>query len=463
MPRAPPTAARAALAAGVLALLAGCVAPAPVGPLDPGGLPGYGYRCPGAAGPAGPDPCAALLGRDDATVMEPFVALHPGDPAVIAVGTNFGPSLPDRAAGLASSEGGRCRVGVFTSRDGGASWDLSFLPLPETAPVALPNQCAADPSLAFDADGRLHAAALYSPGSPLLFTPRGVEDPLRWLMVYTRSDDLGATWEPARVVHDEGGHEDRPWLVRDAASGRLWLTWQDVAYPPEEVRARAAWSDDRGDTWTVPPRVAAVACGNPSPVAPDPAGAVFVCDRLGGEEEFLSVRVDVAGGSMEVVGTLEEAGFLPQLVALPGPRLALLVQEGDGHLGRVRWSGDGGASWSAALDLVGLFPPGWAAVTPYAHGVDDAGGYHLVVRLSRPSLEVPAESEAWHLVLDPSGEVAHAARLGAWTLADTPVRPAQSTADDFHGFAWGHGRGVLATTRLGAVDAFVVEAADASG
>jgi hypothetical protein len=108
-----------------------------------------------------------------------------------------------------------------------------------------------------------------------------------------RSEDWGASWSPPAVIADlrsvgigdpetgdpvAGGTRWQPAVAVDAASGRVYVAWQDARFSQGQADAIAlARSADAGSTWTTPQKVNAtptdIPVGNQQAFAPNLAVA----------------------------------------------------------------------------------------------------------------------------------------------------------------------------------------------
>jgi len=86
-------------------------------------------------------------------------------------------------------------------------------------------------------------------------------------LILRRSRDQGRTWEPLRVVQEDGANSlNNPTVVTDETTGRIFLIYQRVpahlkegspniatGYEgPDIYRCLLTWSDDDGQTWSEP-------------------------------------------------------------------------------------------------------------------------------------------------------------------------------------------------------------------
>lgn len=299
-----------------------------------------------------------------ATEVETWVDVNPVNPMnVVAVWQQ------DRW-----SNGGARGLGIGVSFDGGGTWSVSALPW-LTLCSGGTYQRASDPWISFAPNGDLHLAALlldtgfgaahamvvsrstdggmtWSPptglitgASPLVNDKESITadatDPnfvyAVWDRVdigtgtgptyFTRSADGGATWEPARVIHDLGtGNQTLGNQVVSLRDGTLVVFFTEIyrAFRFTETYLSALRSHDRGASWE--PVTTIVRATSPiAAVAPDTSARVR-------DGAFLfDVAADPRTGALYAVWQ-EDAG-------------------GVSHYPLVRFvrSVDGGATWSAPI------------------------------------------------------------------------------------------------------------------
>jgi len=192
--------------------------------------------------------------------LEPAIALNPNDPLNIAVMSRFE---------------------VRVSTDGGITWQA---PVPLQAPVN--HVVAADPALAFDADGRLFASYLAnavgvfaeSVGTDILLAQC---DPATGAFLPGYPVDVTAQ---IGLPATAGNSQDKEWLASDSHGGspfanRLYLTWTKLPGDGNEVTL-TSYSSDHGITWS-PPLQLGDATGFvwPSHITVAPNGDVYVADH----------------------------------------------------------------------------------------------------------------------------------------------------------------------------------------
>jgi hypothetical protein len=168
-------------------------------------------------------------GAAGAPHLEPFLAAHPADPALL-----FGAAVtfPDGAPGRGIDE---TTVAGFRSSDGGRSW--ARVPFP---------RCRVDPWVSFGKDRDLYLSCL---------APGGAVD------VY-RSADAGRRWNrPVRIAARGGGSADHPILAVDRSAGprggAVYAVFAQqlpaVGYRQRRLFAVAvAASADRGRSFSAP-------------------------------------------------------------------------------------------------------------------------------------------------------------------------------------------------------------------
>ena len=174
-------------------------------------------------------------------------------------------------------DGGAQATGTYVSFDGGLTWTGSLLPGASEATGGSYDR-STDPVAAFGPDGTAYAS-VFSFDRP---------DPNTAVLQY-RSDDGGLTWEGPFVVASTSDtiktSYDKNWMTVDTnpASpflGRIYVTWTDFrggssgSYSGSPLLL--SYSDDRGETWSEPRRLARTrwAQGTQPVVGPD--GTLYV-------------------------------------------------------------------------------------------------------------------------------------------------------------------------------------------
>jgi hypothetical protein len=304
-----------------------------------------------------------------------------------------------------------------------------------------------------------------------------------------RSDDLGATWREPVLLQDNGLGQDREWIVRDPASGALYVVWQNVPAGSglEDRSVEVAWSLDGGATWRnqeAGQRTPCYRAGMPVVLQ----GALrFACVHAAddGREVVQLHALDAARGEAALVADAIAEGQWPSLTLLADGTLAMLYDNCfpdscalDSLLLRSR---DGGATWSPGGSAMGLAEGAWDRARVYWSEADPFGGQHLLVRFDRDEALLPADpsgsaptpmaTELRHVVLDASGAPIHSATLAAWRSDEAPSpRAAVGFGDDvlgvegrqqhprcggsscYYSLAWSGDRALLAFTRDGAIE-----------
>ncbi len=188
---------------------------------------------------------------------EPAVAVNPLNPSDIVL-SSFG----------YSTNGGE-GASLWTSGDGGASWNIRF-PVTSPAPgVVVP----ADWNFAFDNQGVLHGAALGRDGNIYQgFTANPNADgisgrpPTTW------------QWTPGRInlAADSAGTTDQPWIA--VSGGTVHVGYDNFDSAFGQVQERVTTSTDGGATFTVD---APVSAGSKVPTTTNP-GLRIATDAQGG-------------------------------------------------------------------------------------------------------------------------------------------------------------------------------------
>ncbi len=217
--------------------------------------------------------------------VTPVVAVHPGDPQIVAVG-------------VGDARNGQC--GVRISRDGGLSWASTANVMPAATPFCVQRNFGTVMGMAFASDGTLHLAL--SGSSVQTGHPNG---PIT--AIAARSADLGMTWQTTVVAEPkpfrstsgatpiEGfeQHGVMTLAVDPTDPNQVYMGWRfrgvnqetGAAVPPE--RPYIAVSRDGGRSWgpftdLTPQLDGGKAFGGATPtpaVAPDGTVYAFIRER----------------------------------------------------------------------------------------------------------------------------------------------------------------------------------------
>lgn len=170
--------------------------------------------------------------------VEPWLALHPGNPDVLAAGWQ-----QDRW----DNGGARANVSAV-SVDGGRSWRHTLHPFSRCGGAASGTagdfQRASDPWVDIGPDGVIHAMALAFSGNSLQAGSSSA-------MLATRSLDNGMRWEPIKTLAHDGDafFHDKNALTADRTDGRyIYAVWDRLSadgFGPTLL----ARSSDRGARW----------------------------------------------------------------------------------------------------------------------------------------------------------------------------------------------------------------------
>lgn len=460
------TTARVAVTLAFASVLAGCVAPPAA--LD-AATPALSYLCDGEAAEI---PCPSPV-AGDAAYFEPAAAISPADPRLVAVAATVRLAPDGAATGMppTSDEPNVCRVAVFVSRDGGATWETRTaprLPLSEYG-IRAHTFCERSPSVAFDRAGALHlvvagvatsagewvatelAARVGPPADPL--GDAGLRE-ASYRVFHARSDDAGDTWSAPSVLHRFGNHAA---IAIDPATGRAVVTIRDFAEDTFS-RAAVAWSDDGGATWSGVDGEFHAPCHLPTRAVFAEGRALFACNDHSQLPEAMRLRVyafDAAArafeGRAEVV-VPDARNLFPSLARAGDGRLALawtLTIRGGGVDGDVflAVSGDDGRTFGPERNVRAQVAPESDNLAMSSVAADAQGRFHLAI-----ATEEEGRQSLRHVAADGAGAVTHAAVVVAW--ADPPdagrsgpVETAFPRALDagYPGFAFGPEGGVLAS------------------
>src|ERR1051326_5163956 len=417
--------------------------------------PSWAYACPPGGQPdQASGACVLTLSDPAQSYQEPFVALDPANPQVLAVGFNAG-QLADAGAGGTQSA---MKLGLLVSEDGGATWARRDPPQPPTSLTDRTGSVAAlsgDAAMAFGLDGTLHVTGMWIPAATLT----GQTAPQH--LYYARSADLGRTWTHVQLpAYDPVGQDDRNWMSR-APDGTIWVTNHEYAKGQHQVGKVTVDGLDmaRTDGCATPSAVVFVpgpllAC---TPYTGDPGLQVRA---LGGTGETTLVRFprdDVAFGILSSEGRMV-AGVAEVVDTSRSGVTPTFVDRKDGADDAfLFWSLDGGATWRNET-VKGLLPLAstWTFLSPRAVGVWQQQ-VHLLLEggeqaCYRGAACVQGEGKTGHRVV-------HAVLDGNGTLlqADVLPTPAPTHAaplwfDDFHSMAFDGDRGVLAWDQDGGID-----------
>lgn len=238
------------------------------------------------------------------TEAEVSLAVDPGDPAVLVAAW-----MQDLYQGYVTA----------TSTDGGASWTTT--PVPGTSTCSGGDyDLAADPWLSIGRDGRTYLA-----GFSLDLPDEGVPAPHRTRLQVSTSDDAGRSWAaPVVVAAGLGALHDKPAVTaHPTRAGTAYLVWteESTAFGPLSSGVHLAVTGDGGRTWSEPaPLLAAL------PPGFIPHGAELLV---------------LPNGTLVVVATLNPTVLPPAGEVLPHTLVATT-------------SGDGGATWSAPVQVAGF-------------------------------------------------------------------------------------------------------------
>ncbi len=392
------------------------------GNLVAGGEATFRYLCPGATGDGAAEPCLTQLPRGEAALQQPYIAIHPGNPEIMAVGVHYAAPAAELALDVAAGDASANRLAVYITDDGGATWRETFASPPSMSADPLRIGGQGDAALLFDPDGRLHVTAVATPGTP---TQQAYTDPREngQRVYYAQSDDLGNTWSDSVLLQDNGLYQERNWIVRDPVDGTLFVTW--LNYPAvgwlDTGHVQVASSLDAGVTWRNQQPEQGAPCYRAGMPVVLQGTLRFACKGLGpnGSDVVQVYRFDAERARAVLIAELDAEGSGGQ----PFPSLALLA---DGTLAMyyntdtstpLLRSPDGGITWhgiGAAMDFADqAWDRGWV----FASEADRMGGQHLLVRFNRADSDLPLPSDplgaplGWesfelrHVVLHASGAI----------------------------------------------------------
>lgn len=406
------------------ATLAGCLAGSPQDELTPVGdlgralhLPeSFTFDCPpGSPMERAKGVCSSSLVHAVESLQEPFIALDPNRPNVIALGLNAGQAAGAPNPARPSPGADVIRMLLAVSVDGGATWRFEPFPYVADAHAVGPADLGAtiDPTLAFDEDGVLHVSGMATQG--------GFNG---WRIFYSSTPDLGRSWSPP-VLLTEDRRNDRSWITT-APGHRVFITWGN----PGESSA-LAWSQDGGRTWQQrvlldqgPP------CTEVSPVLALRNEYLVACTEFGSDGRASRVRILAFDPDRNAIANVSEArtdgNEWPMLVS-GGPETVHLVSE-SGQAVHVLRSLDAGRTWGAPISLRALvrLDDAWTALEYQWVAADPWGALHVLLKGGSVCTSDAAglidceDAQIFHLALDPkSGRL-----IGETQL--TPTDPAAS-------------------------------------
>ena len=309
-------------------------------------------------------PCKVVI--DHGTRWEPAVAINPREPNnIVAVSMNQG---LDQA-------GARYSLPLaHASADGGLSWTTASLPMGAAAggqhPLAGYNH-ADDPTATFLADGTLVVAALTftyvaAQGRAVFIAPAAIS---LW-----RSNDGGRSFPDAQVAFAGKGNvfpgspdgyteNDKQWLAPDSDGGLLMAWNQNTrgtpACPQECTRLIVSWSQDKGRSWSEPLVVHSGISSGAFPLVLDD-GRWVVSYR---DTERATIHVAASRDQGATWTTNDSIDFTTKFPVLAkvgdGERIYMAYPRAAEKRGQpevpqvvaIRWSDDGGDTWSLATDI----------------------------------------------------------------------------------------------------------------
>lgn len=193
---------------------------------------------PGPAGGPGPEPsnypmqdcdpeCNPVAGPGPRLANEVSVAINPNNPMnIVAAANDYG------------TPNGDAWVGVYTSFDGGKTWNRTLIPGYRPAPSQFPQPCAGgqlpgqglcgfegagDPVLAVDKDGNFYIAGIAFKRNP---APLGRASSI-WV---AKSTDGGVTWPASAITvpvisFTTATFHDKEWIAVDPNTNDVYVSW----------------------------------------------------------------------------------------------------------------------------------------------------------------------------------------------------------------------------------------------
>lgn len=434
-------------------------------PVEEAARVAFDYACPPGGGDRLPGGlCVRSLWDAQETYEEPYLAVHPTRPEVLALGLNAWHAAPRLVLAPVGAATELVRMRVFVSEDGGAAWRELDLPAPRFGQSgANAVHGTVDPALAFDREGVLHITQLNA----------GFSGPFWFDVQYVATPDLGATWtEPVLIASD--GDNDRNWLAI-GPDGTVYVAWRNPLRQP--LPPQLTWSRDGGRTWSPP--VAPEGCtGGARPLVVDD-GVLLACE-LGESNAWKGIAVhhlDPARATWSLRSEVRAPSdwdpgetLYTLWDATPSGTLAVVTRQGaPGAFLAV--SRDAGATWEAPRRLADLCAcRGAERLVAYWAEFDPWGGLHLLLRdgyFGTPDDPNPdnaryalGEVSTWHVVFDvDAGTIVQEKTLNG---PDPGFRRVPQSAappiarDDYYRPAFWSDGGALAWTRDKGIDLTVL-------
>jgi hypothetical protein len=389
-------------------------------------------------------------------LTEPYLAVDPDDPDVMALGTN----TLDATMMDAPTEW-RIRPDAYVTWDGGSSWFRTRL-----------MHSGGDPTLAFN-HGVLHYVHNDCPGT-LANVLLGAVSPdfecdIR--IVDDVSHDRGRTFERHVVAEPlaDGAWTDRPWLtVGD--DGTLFVSGRSTG-----ATGDISWSRDEGVTWQRLPQGARPDdCRSMSPV--EPSLLLFACVTRS-TNAVRVWRIDPTSATVARVADVEQlddviANEIAFNIVRAAGGLVIVVDSRESETVLLARSEDGGATWGPATDLSDHLAnrSGWTHFVKRWMAAGPDGALHLLLEFEAATRPLayydqgdgyPDTTGVAYVVLDPITLEVRSERIlesgdPAEKWNDVPGGPTAwlALADDAWGIAFNGTRPVLAYQRNGGIDVF---------
>lgn len=190
---------------------------------------------------------------------EQTVAVNPRNPLNVIVGSNQWQPLSENNAGNTPGLSGVTDCAVWSSVDGGLSWQGGRKSESGLENVSLPVVVPGVPG-EFDNPGNLISAdqnTVYTRDGTAYYQCINFGTRIGDIKVFVyRSADGGQTWEAPVEAFSEsatGIQIDRPYLAVDNSGGprdgTLYLTWETMFYQAQLPEVYARKSSDQGQTW----------------------------------------------------------------------------------------------------------------------------------------------------------------------------------------------------------------------
>lgn len=396
--------------------------------------------------------CVQTIDATSSTLQEPYLAFHPRQPDLVALGVIAGRTIQSTGPNRPQPGVDAVQVDVYISQNGGRTWErheLPYIPQENDGPATV--RATIDPALAWGDNETLHVTGISS--------DRNVGSDV----FYVSTSNLGETWTNPRVFTTDNDN-DRQWITHEPG-GNLYVPWQNVLESSE-----IAWSTGSGREWkTQTERQQVEDCITTSPVVVHNQTPMFACAKQG-NNGYAGIQIhalNTSTGNLTLQGTADQLpGNVPRLLSQENGVLLVLTRGN-----QTSWaaeSTDGGQTWTHPVNLREriTIDDEWSEMTVYWGTLDPWGILHLLVvghtpETARAGLGVGSERHVAHIAVDPTGFKPLTQRqvnpTGLSQENQAVERSSNTYGDEFYGIDFTQRRGLLAWTQDGAIKIAEVE------